>query len=41
MRVSTIIVAVGIVLFVLPLPGTFVAGVVVALAGVLARLLGW
>ncbi|WP_282190233.1 hypothetical protein [Halocatena salina] len=40
MRLSTLIIAVGIVLFVLPIPGTFVAGAIVVLAGVLVRWLG-
>lgn len=40
MRASTIAIVVGVVLFVLPVPGTFVAGGLVVLAGVVARLLG-
>lgn len=40
MRASTLVLAFGIVLFVLPLPGTFVTGALVLLAGVAARLLG-
>jgi hypothetical protein len=39
-RASIIAIAVGVVLFVLPMPGTFVAGGLVLLAGVIARLLG-
>ena len=40
MRASTAILALGIVLFVLPVPGTFVAGGLAVLAGVVARWLG-
>lgn len=40
MRPSTLLIAFGIVLFVLPIPGTFIAGILVVLAGVLARWLG-
>ncbi|MFC7187010.1 hypothetical protein [Halorubrum yunnanense] len=40
MRTSTIVVVVGVVLFVLPLPGTFILGALLVLAGVVARLLG-
>jgi hypothetical protein len=39
-RASTIALLFGAVLFVLPIPGTFVAGALVILAGVAARLLG-
>lgn len=39
-RASTIVLLFGAVLFVLPVPGTFVAGALVILAGVAARLLG-
>ena len=37
MRVSTIVILLGIVLFVLPVPGTFIAGGLVLVAGGLAR----
>ncbi|MFC7076960.1 hypothetical protein [Haloarcula halophila] len=40
MRISTIVVLLGIGLFVLPLPGTFITGALVVLAGALARWLG-
>ncbi|WP_269799188.1 MULTISPECIES: hypothetical protein [Halorubrum] len=40
MRVSTLLVVLGVLLFVLPLPGTFVVGALAVLAGVVARLLG-
>jgi len=40
MRASTVVIVVGVVLFVLPVPGTFVAGVLAVLAGIVARLLG-
>lgn len=40
MRVSAIVVLVGIGLFVLPIPGTFIAGGLVALLGVGLRLFG-
>lgn len=40
MRVSTLVIAFGAVLFVLPFPGTFIAGALVVLAGALARWLG-
>ncbi|WP_267900536.1 hypothetical protein [Halocatena pleomorpha] len=40
MRLSTLIIALGIVLFVLPAPGTFVIGALVVFVGVLARWLG-
>jgi hypothetical protein len=39
-RTSTIVLLFGAVLFVLPIPGTFVAGTLALLAGVAARLLG-
>jgi hypothetical protein len=39
-RASTIVLILGAVLFVLPIPGTFVAGTLVLLAGVAARVLG-
>lgn len=40
MRASTIVVAAGAVLFVTPVPGTFVGGALVGLIGGIARLLG-
>lgn len=40
MRASTLVIVFGIVLFVLPIPGTFVAGILVVLAGALARWFG-
>jgi len=40
MRASTAIVAVGAVLFVLPIPGTFATGALVVLAGAAARYFG-
>ncbi|WP_256558706.1 hypothetical protein [Natronomonas marina] len=40
MRASTLAIAVGVGLFVLPIPGTFVTGGSVILAGVLARYFG-
>lgn len=40
MRASTLVVVFGVILFVLPIPGTFIAGGLVVLAGAIARLLG-
>lgn len=40
MRTSTLLILVGALLFVLPLPGTFVLGALVVLAGLAARLFG-
>ncbi|SFR37356.1 MULTISPECIES: hypothetical protein [Halorubrum] len=40
MRTSTIIILVGAVIFVLPIPGTFILGALVVLAGLAARLFG-
>ncbi|MDB2223792.1 hypothetical protein PM023_03775 [Halorubrum ezzemoulense] len=40
MRTSTLLILVGALLFVLPLPGTFVLGALVILAGLVARLFG-
>ena len=40
MRASTLVLAFGAILFVLPIPGTFVAGALVLLAGGIARWLG-
>jgi hypothetical protein len=37
---STLVLAFGLLLFVLPIPGTFIAGALVLLAGAAARLLG-
>jgi hypothetical protein len=39
-RLSTIVIALGLLVFVLPVPGTFVGGALLILAGVVARLLG-
>ncbi|MFC7203755.1 hypothetical protein ACFQJC_09525 [Haloferax namakaokahaiae] len=40
MKPSTIVLAFGVALFALPIPGTFVTGALVLLAGALARWLG-
>jgi hypothetical protein len=40
MNASTLVLVFGAVLFVLPIPGTFVAGGLVLLAGLVARRLG-
>lgn len=40
MRASTLVIVFGAVLFVLPIPGTYIAGALVILAGALARWLG-
>lgn len=40
MRISTAVVVLGAVLFVLPVPGTFVLGGAIALAGALLRWFG-
>jgi hypothetical protein len=40
MRTSTIVVLIGVALFLLPIPGTFVLGALVVLAGLVARLFG-
>jgi hypothetical protein len=40
MRTSTIVVLIGVLLFVLPIPGTFILGALVVLAGLVARLFG-
>ncbi|MHB9288759.1 hypothetical protein ACKVMT_17145 [Halobacteriales archaeon Cl-PHB] len=40
MRLSSIVITLGVVLFVTPVPGTFVGGGVVLLLGVVLRLLG-
>ncbi|WP_281381254.1 hypothetical protein [Halobellus ruber] len=37
MRTSTVVIAFGAVLFVIPFPGTFILGGVVALVGALLR----
>jgi hypothetical protein len=41
MRTSTIVIVVGLLAFVLPIPGTFILGGALVLAGVVARLLGF
>ncbi|MFW5939382.1 MAG: hypothetical protein ACOCSD_08035 [Halolamina sp.] len=41
MRASTVVVGLGVIVFALPIPGTFVAGALVVLAGVITRLLGY
>ncbi|SFP59880.1 MULTISPECIES: hypothetical protein [Halolamina] len=40
MRSSTMVLAFGAILFAIPIPGTFVTGALVLLAGGLARWLG-
>ncbi|WP_274377997.1 hypothetical protein [Haloarcula rubripromontorii] len=40
MRISTIVLLLGVVLFVLPVPGTFIPGGLVLVAGALARWVG-
>ena len=40
MRNSTIVIAAGLLVFVLPVPGTFILGGLLLLAGAVARLLG-
>jgi len=40
MRASTLVLGFGAILFVLPVPGTFVAGALVLLAGAAARWFG-
>jgi len=40
-RASTLVIALGALLFVVPAPGTFVLGALVALAGAGARWLGF
>jgi hypothetical protein len=40
MRVSTGVIAIGIVLFVIPFPGTFIAGAIVAIFGAFLRWFG-
>lgn len=40
MRVSILILVLGAILFVLPVPGTFIAGGLVLLIGAIARFLG-
>jgi hypothetical protein len=40
MRASTVAIGLGVVVFALPVPGTFITGALVLLAGVIARLLG-
>ena len=40
MRLSTLLVVVGVLVFILPLPGTFILGAILTLVGAVARLLG-
>jgi len=40
MRISNLVLLLGVVLFVLPIPGTFIAGGLVLVAGGLARWYG-
>ena len=40
MRASTAVIALGAILFVIPIPGTFITGALVLLAGGLSRWLG-
>ncbi|WP_206662581.1 transporter [Halorubrum sp. BOL3-1] len=40
MRLSTILIALGAVVFILPVPGTFILGALIVLAGLAARLFG-
>jgi hypothetical protein len=40
MRTSTIVIVVGVLVFVLPVPGTFILGAILVLAGLVARLFG-
>ncbi|VTT87430.1 hypothetical protein DM2_764 [Halorubrum sp. DM2] len=40
MRLSTILIVLGAVVFVLPIPGTFILGALIVLAGLAARLFG-
>jgi len=40
MRISTIVFLLGVVLFVLPVPGTFIGGGLVLVTGALARWFG-
>lgn len=40
-RTSTLVIAAGAGLFVLPIPGTFIGGALVALAGAAARVFGF
>jgi hypothetical protein len=40
MKTSTVVLLLGAVLFVLPVPGTFITGALVIFAGGVARLLG-
>jgi ABC-type uncharacterized transport system permease subunit len=37
MRASSVVIALGVGLFALPIPGTFIAGALVGLVGALAR----
>ena len=40
MRISTLVIAAGILVFALPVPGTFILGGLIIVAGALARWLG-
>lgn len=40
MRISTLVIVLGLVLFVLPVPGTFIGGTLTLIAGALGRLFG-
>ncbi|MFC7068980.1 transporter [Halobaculum lipolyticum] len=40
MRLSTIVLLIGVGLFVLPIPGTFIAGGIALLVGAVLRFLG-
>jgi uncharacterized membrane protein len=40
MRTSTVIILVGLLVFLLPVPGTFILGGILLLAGLVARWLG-
>ncbi|EFW92067.1 hypothetical protein ZOD2009_11340 [Haladaptatus paucihalophilus DX253] len=40
MKTSTLVLVLGLALFVLPVPGTFITGALVLIAGVVARILG-
>lgn len=41
MRTSTYPIALGVGLFVLPIPGTFITGAALTILGVVARWFGW
>ncbi|WP_423743262.1 hypothetical protein V5735_09255 (plasmid) [Haladaptatus sp. SPP-AMP-3] len=40
MKTSTLVLLLGLALFVLPVPGTFITGALVLIVGVVARVLG-